>query len=1646
MKPEVGGEESMAQEEFDPLDLLSRVAMLVLEARTPHHSAKGRVEGPHCPGSSMQQGQHQCSQETFECVRALEFRQQIDHMWKNGIPSCIDVVLYPDCAHGMKEARSLEGTGTTVQEDCLLLERWNIQSIKKWHGEWSQGVPGSMLLRAVRSYLYFSQLSSWLASMHGCIPSCIACKLYAPGEEGEEGGMKFSQSPQPHSFPLAAYGPHGLKVAVLALPRQLTFPALLCALADPQGAATGRNLFEPVVEKGKKGVKAAKEKDEDTERLRGATGRSTGSQRGRPTSASRSSPDAGQPPSVAYHTHAPHSAWTGEKSQLPKPTPSRSGVKGQGKEVKAERSAAREALEGQLRPLELTAPSIAHAHDLHSPKVLMSTGFQSTAPVMRRRQLDFTHPERLVQQDQPSTSREDQQLLLKAGLPVYSPLSPLDMQVFLANLQSIAAPIPPTRPDNQDQAALTYHIKAENAARMRGLNSPDSAALANHLKAENAARVRGLDSTDQAALSYHLKAENAARMRGLDNPDPSVLTYHLKTENAAGMRGLDSADQAALTFHLKAENAARTRGLGGVDMKALPRAELSHEESQMFTDLSESGDHQCSARFQKRKALPFGGDLPMPEPAEKMAAHRAEASSVSDVHRFATANYFPFFSCGKSVDSVLNHRDMGTTSERKKRSKSKAASKTERDAANDFDFMDEGRSSTPVNIFTDKSSPVPFQHSLQQTISQTLRDLNKIVRANETGPTQPTFVISQKSSGQPRLVEAVPSSSPSSSSSSSSSTYSSSPVVAAEDGGRHSDSSTPTNLSCSPIPDDSQSFSCRTKSEDYMEPPSSLTHNGNAVTSTEHTPCFTLDGSAETSVGAAAETSAVTPEISDRVFKDTAVKRRLQLDPFRSHSDGEEKMMVEVNTKRSHVEMNTERLYRTNSKERKITGEEDAIYSDGAYSKKGKTAGVDNSCLEEGTPSWDLPKPLVREAINLNVPVARHPTLLKLKEHHYHLNLSAPEQNATLSHTLLDAKSPSSLCDFSQVKPTDQQPSAESIHKADVSVNSSHQTKHICDTPVDNSHQTKQTCDKKSSCSFYLESPSSPDTGMCTSIQSKNAKGKKDIDWLISSVGAMDLHAMDRAEFSSRSGTDSSPESTDDSAQSRSNGFMDSETRRGQPFANGFVCTDSAEEMLQSNGVANRAVSNGFVEPETGQGSDHWNNLKDGATSRKHSSPPAHLQRHSQTCTDKPVSDGQIDANSTPSLSPARSDSNNVESHKTKSCHGNLKNHRQCCPGDSVITPASCKPGKKDASVIQSNANATLDHRIAEPAEGLQDNDSVFYDKANSVETESPAHCPIRTKSAPSFSLLSAKCTVGNQENLEPEEVTRGRSALRDKDVKNVAGQDRLRHRLVKSASMMFNTRGALPSQSSPAPVKRRSTGRFDYDETLTTAKAIKSAISMSRLADVSKESDKLSDSGRVLSTSAPATTNCLLGNFEESILNGRLEPAGVVDGFSVGIGASGVFCPRHLSLPVTAYFFNLSDDNAPSPYLGHINLEGVGKRGYHIPNKGTLQVTLFNPNKTVVKMFVVMYDLEDMPPNCQTVIRQRTVYIPSDSESDLPSYLRYLIHLRVYSSASGKIYLHTDVRLIFARNKFELDSTVAQYELRSFTETPVNPKYSPKR
>lgn len=47
-------------------------------------------------------------------------------------------------------------------------------------------------------------------------------------------------------------------------------------------------------------------------------------------------------------------------------------------------------------------------------------------------------------------------------------------------------------------------------------------------------------------------------------------------------------------------------------------------------------------------------------------------------------------------------------------------------------------------------------------------------------------------------------------------------------------------------------------------------------------------------------------------------------------------------------------------------------------------------------------------------------------------------------------------------------------------------------------------------------------------------------------------------------------------------------------------------------------------------------------------------------------------------------------------------------------------------------------------------------------------------------------------------------------------------------------------------------------------------------------------------------------------------------------------------------------------------------RKGYTVPRCGTVQATLLNPMGMVVRMFVIPYDMRDMPSMHQTFIRQR--------------------------------------------------------------------------
>ena len=73
-----------------------------------------------------------------------------------------------------------------------------------------------------------------------------------------------------------------------------------------------------------------------------------------------------------------------------------------------------------------------------------------------------------------------------------------------------------------------------------------------------------------------------------------------------------------------------------------------------------------------------------------------------------------------------------------------------------------------------------------------------------------------------------------------------------------------------------------------------------------------------------------------------------------------------------------------------------------------------------------------------------------------------------------------------------------------------------------------------------------------------------------------------------------------------------------------------------------------------------------------------------------------------------------------------------------------------------------------------------------------------------------------------------------------------------------------------------------------------------------------------------------------------------------------------------------------------------LGNTLYRVPEVGSIHLALFNTHGAVVRVFIVRYDLGDMPPTSHTFIRQRTFLIPKTSLHGNPQKrLQYLIHLR---------------------------------------------------
>lgn len=193
--------------------------------------------------------------------------------------------------------------------------------------------------------------------------------------------------------------------------------------------------------------------------------------------------------------------------------------------------------------------------------------------------------------------------------------------------------------------------------------------------------------------------------------------------------------------------------------------------------------------------------------------------------------------------------------------------------------------------------------------------------------------------------------------------------------------------------------------------------------------------------------------------------------------------------------------------------------------------------------------------------------------------------------------------------------------------------------------------------------------------------------------------------------------------------------------------------------------------------------------------------------------------------------------------------------------------------------------------------------------------------------------------------------------------------------------------------------------------------------------------------TSMSRTVGSFVGSYEESILNGRMSqtPSKPLD-FTASIGVLGkgdcktsLRCPPHLTLPFPAYFYSET-----SPYVGQIDVEqteeekSTHKRGYRIPAEGQLQIIIKNPNKTAVKLFLVPYDVRDMPASSKTFFRQKH-YDVVDGDR-----LKYAIHVQICCPSEGKYYIHKSQRVVFANRVPD-----GKESLRVIVQGPT-PKYTP--
>jgi hypothetical protein len=123
-------------------------------------------------------------------------------------------------------------------------------------------------------------------------------------------------------------------------------------------------------------------------------------------------------------------------------------------------------------------------------------------------------------------------------------------------------------------------------------------------------------------------------------------------------------------------------------------------------------------------------------------------------------------------------------------------------------------------------------------------------------------------------------------------------------------------------------------------------------------------------------------------------------------------------------------------------------------------------------------------------------------------------------------------------------------------------------------------------------------------------------------------------------------------------------------------------------------------------------------------------------------------------------------------------------------------------------------------------------------------------------------------------------------------------------------------------------------------------------------------------------------------------------------------------------------DGTSNVPYVGLIDLDHCLRRhvsrskyksrkdsrdrppGYRIPPAGTIQVVIKNAHRSIVKVFLVRYDISEMPIESRSLIRHKQHY-PADGIR--PKSLRYALQLPVVCCGKGRHYLSGALRVVFS-------------------------------